>query len=412
MKYQLKTKRSTQLIVFASLFICTCTTTSAENASFPLATLEQDRLASKGTASLESYGEEIGDALTDRQKAIIPIAALTASGNIPELVVALNNGLDQGLTINEVKEIFIHCYAYAGFPRALNGINTFIEVVKIRKARGINDKEGPEATAVPDDYNANTYGHKIRNGLLGADISNQTKGYAEFVPTIDKFLVEHLFADIFYRDVLKHQDRELATISILAAMPGTEPQLASHIKLSQRIGYSPAQLEQFTHVLKSTVNQDSALRAQSVLRHTTGITFENNIMAAVEVNTDNSVILGATDKFSGKVEVTSRFTSPVASHYSGAMVEFEPNARTAWHTHPNGQTLIITSGKGLIQTEGADVQKMLPGNVITIPPNTRHWHGSTPDSSMSHIAISTPENGETVSWMELVSRKQSEPVNQ
>ncbi|UXK09953.1 hypothetical protein N5094_07040 [Shewanella putrefaciens] len=96
MKYQLKTKRSTQLIVFASLFICTCTTTSAENASFPLATLEQDRLASKGTASLESYGEEIGDALTDRQKAIIPIAALTASGNIPELVVALNNGLDQG----------------------------------------------------------------------------------------------------------------------------------------------------------------------------------------------------------------------------------------------------------------------------------------------------------------------------
>lgn len=176
--------------------------------------------------------------------------------------------------------------------------------------------------------------------------------------------------------------------------------------------WKPEYIEQFTHVLKSTVNQDSALRALSVLRHTTDITFKNNIMADVEVNIDNSVILGATDKFSGKVEVTSRFTSPIASHYSGAMVEFDPNARTAWHTHPNGQTLIIISGKGLIQAEGADVKQMLLANVITIPPNTRHWHSSIPDSSMSHIAISASENGETVSWMELVSSEQSESINQ
>ena len=88
-------------------------------------------------------------------------------------------------------------------------------------------------------------------------------------------------------------------------------------------------------------------------------------------------------------------------------MEFEAGSRTAWHTHPKGQTLVIISGKGLVQNEGGDIQEMLPGNVITIQPSTRHWHGAAPDSSMSHIAISTPDNGETVTWMELVSQEHS-----
>lgn len=343
------------------------------------------------------------DQLTDRQQAIIPIAALTASGNTQELEGALNDGLEKGLTVNEVKEIFIHSYAYAGFPRALNGINTFIKVAESRKERGIKDKEGDEATPVPDDYNANAYGHKVRNELVGRDMSSRTTGYAAFVPTIDKFLVEHLFADIFYRDVLSVKDRELVTISMLSAMPGAEAQLASHMKLSLDVGYSAAQLRQFIRVLNETVSQDSAIRAQSVLKETADIVLENADVGAVEVSKDDSVTVGAADKFSGTAKVTSRFSSPVSSHYRGAMVEFEPGAKTAWHTHPKGQTLIIISGKGMVQSEGNEVQSMLPGNVITIPPNVRHWHGAAPDSPMSHIAISTPENGETVTWMELVS---------
>jgi len=347
--------------------------------------------------------EASGDKLTNRQQAIIPIAALTASGHTQELEGALNDGLEKGLTVNEVKEIFIHSYAYAGFPRALNGINTFIKVAESRKERGIKDKAGDEATPIPDDYNANAHGHKVRNELVGRDISNRTTGYAAFVPTIDKFLVEHLFADIFYRDVLSVKDRELVTISMLSAMPGAEAQLASHMKLSLGVGYSPAQLRQFVRVLNETVSQDSAIRAQSVLKETADILLENADVGAVEVSKDDSVVEGAADKFSGTVKVTSRFSSPVSSHYRGAMVEFEPGAKTAWHTHPKGQTLIIISGKGMVQSEGNEVQIMLPGNVITIPPNVRHWHGAAPDSPMSHIAISTPDNGETVTWMELVS---------
>ena len=350
---------------------------------------------------------EESQSLDKRQAAMIPIAALTASGDVKTLNDALKVGLENGLTVNEIKEIFIHSYAYAGFPRALNGIMTFMDVAAERKAQGITDEVGREATPLPEDYNANSYGHQVRNALVGQDMSNRTTGYAGFVPTIETFLVEHLFADIFYRDVLTVKDRELLTISMLSAMPGVEAQLTSHMKLSLRVGYSPAQLLEFTRILKDSVSQDSAIRASHVLSSVANIDVNNETTKHVTVSTDSTVTQGSPTNFSGVAKVSSRFTSPIKGHYRGALVEFEAGARTAWHTHPKGQTLIIISGKGLVQNEGGDIQQMLPGNVITIPPNTRHWHGAAPDSFMSHIAISTPDNGETVTWMELVSQEQS-----
>ena len=350
---------------------------------------------------------EESQSLDKRQAAMIPIAALTASGDVQTLNEALKAGLENGLTVNEIKEIFIHSYAYAGFPRALNGIMTFMDVASKRKAQGMTDEVGREATPLPDDYNADSYGHQVRNALVGRDMSNRKTGYAGFVPTIETFLVEHLFADIFYRDVLTVKDRELLTISMLSAIPGVEAQLTSHMKLSLRVGYSPAQLLEFTRILKDSVSQDSAIRASHVLSSVANIDVNNETTKHVTVSTDSTVTQGSPTNFSGVAKVSSRFTSPIKGHYRGALVEFEAGARTAWHTHPKGQTLIIISGKGLVQNEGGDIQQMLPGNVITIPPNTRHWHGAAPDSSMSHIAISTPDNGETVTWMELVSQEQS-----
>ena len=350
---------------------------------------------------------EESQSLDKRQAAMIPIAALTASGDVKTLNDALKVGLENGLTVNEIKEIFIHSYAYAGFPRALNGIMTFMDVAAERKAQGITDEVGREATPLPEDYNANSYGHQVRNALVGQDMSNRTTGYAGFVPTIETFLVEHLFADIFYRDVLTVKDRELLTISMLSAMPGAEAQLTSHMKLSLRVGYSPAQLLEFTRILKDSVSQDSAIRASNVLRSVANIYANIETMPHVIVNNDSTVTQGSPANFSGVAKVSSRFTSPIDGHCRGALVEFEAGSRTAWHTHPKGQTLVIISGKGLVQNEGGDIQEMLPGNVITIPPNTRHWHGAAPDSSMSHIAISTPDNGDTVTWMELVSQEQS-----
>ncbi|WP_412725129.1 (R)-mandelonitrile lyase [Alteromonas sp. D210916BOD_24] len=358
---------------------------------------------------IQPYANSSPDRLSDRQQAIIPIAAFTASGNVVGLERALNEGLDKGLTVNEVKEIFIHSYAYAGFPRALNGINTFIEVMNIRQQNGIRDKIGTTASPLPEHFNANAYGHKTRNALVGKDISHRTTGYAAFVPTIDLFLVEHLFADIFYRDVLTHKDRELVTISMLAGMSGTKAQLIAHMNLSLRIGYTHFQLIEYTKILCDKVNQESAERALTVLSSVAQVKIPNFLKKSAVVYRDETASFGTPDKFTGIAKITSRFSSPVSSHYRGAIVEFSPDAKTAWHIHPKGQTLIIISGKGLVQSENDEVQTMLPGDVITIPPNTRHWHGAAPDSSMSHVAISTPDDGETVTWMELVS--QNQPMN-
>ena len=340
--------------------------------------------------------------LDSRQKAIIPIAAFTATGNLPKLKTALNAGLDAGLTVNEIKEILIHLYAYAGFPRALNGINTFNAVMDQRQAQGIKDTIGKEATAVPADFDPNTYGHQVRNALVGRDISKRTSGYPVFTPVIDKFLVEHLFADIFYRDVLTHQDRELVTISVLAAMTGTEPQLKGHLNIAMSQGVSKEQMADFVTVLTTQVGADSAERAAQKLDELgTGISAVVN--KALKVTKNGQGTKAPEDYFTGHATVSSRFTEEGQDSYRGGIVNFENGARTAWHKHPVGQTLIVISGRGLVQSEGEPVKDIAPGDVVWIPANEKHWHGAAPDSAMSHVAISAPQNGSTVAWMEHVT---------
>ena len=135
------------------------------------------------------------DELSKKEKAIVPIAAFTANGNITKLKASLHQGLDDGLTVGEIKEILVHLYAYAGFPRSLNGLNAFIAVMDDRKAQGKVDEMGRESRPLPAEFDRNAYGHKVRNTLVGRDMSHPTSGYPVFAPIIDKFLVEHLFAD-------------------------------------------------------------------------------------------------------------------------------------------------------------------------------------------------------------------------
>ncbi|MDY0361305.1 MAG: carboxymuconolactone decarboxylase family protein [Desulforegulaceae bacterium] len=348
---------------------------------------------------------ETNKTLNDRQKAIIPIAALTANGNMSKLQSALSKGMDAGLTVNEIKEILIHTYAYAGFPRALNGINTYMTVLDKRKNQGINDRAGKKATPMPSDFDRTAYGHKVRNSLVGRDISKRTSGYPVFTPVIDQFLVEHLFSDIFYRDVLNHQERELATISILAAMTGTDPQLKAHLRISMNLGMSKPQLEDFIEVLRQEAGAESAERARKTLNDLLEIKPGCNHSKYVKVIKKQMPVKASKDYFTGNVEVESRFSSETADGYRGGIVNFEAGARTAWHTHPLGQTLIVISGRGQVQSEGDSVLEILPGDVVWIPENVRHWHGAAPDSPMSHVAISTPFNGLTVEWMDHVKNE-------
>ncbi|MCB0047661.1 MAG: carboxymuconolactone decarboxylase family protein [Caldilineaceae bacterium] len=204
-------------------------------------------------------------ALSTKQQSIIPISAFTATGDLTKLKPALQAGLEAGLTVNEIKEILVHLYAYAGFPRSLNGINTFMALLDERQAQGIEDEVGPDADPVPADMDRDDYGARVRAKLAGAETIPPPSGYQLFVPIIDTFLKEHLFADIFARDVLDFQTRELVTISALASMLGTGGQLLFHLGAAMNTGLSEAQLQGFIVVLANEVGQQEAAAAAAAL---------------------------------------------------------------------------------------------------------------------------------------------------
>jgi len=201
--------------------------------------------------------------LSAHQQAIVPIAAFAAAGDLAKLNNALNEGLDAGLTVSDVREILVQLYAYAGFPRSLNALGLLMKVLDARKQRGIHDEPGQ----IPS--------HPIPTGdaLLAAGTANQTrlagapvKGPVfDFAPAIDEYLKTHLFGDIFERDNLDWQSREIATVAMLASLPGAEPQVQAHMRISMNVGLTENQLRQLGQVLADRVDADAARRAREAL---------------------------------------------------------------------------------------------------------------------------------------------------
>lgn len=112
---------------------------------------------------------------------------------------------------------------------------------------------------------------------------------------------------------------------------------------------------------------------------------------------------GPTDWFTGSVRIDTLFNPFAPDRVQGAHVTFEPGARTAWHTHPLGQTLIVTSGSGRAQREGGPIEAIHPGDVVLFAPGEKHWHGASPKTAMTHIALQEAQNGKVVDWLEHVS---------
>lgn len=115
---------------------------------------------------------------------------------------------------------------------------------------------------------------------------------------------------------------------------------------------------------------------------------------------------GPADWFTGTVRIDSLFNPAAPERLQGAHVTFEPGARTAWHTHPLGQTLIVTSGVGRVQREGGPIEEIRPGDVVWFAPEEKHWHGAAPANAMTHIALQEVKDGKVVTWMEHVSADQ------
>tara|TARA_R110001599_G_C11981845_1_gene635007 strand:+ start:245 stop:667 length:423 start_codon:yes stop_codon:yes gene_type:complete len=129
------------------------------------------------------------------------------------------------------------------------------------------------------------------------------------------------------------------------------------------------------------------------------------ILMDIQRNASKSSAQGPEEYFTGAVRIDSPFQAPEPAKTGGAIVTFEPGARTAWHTHPLGQTLIITAGLGWAQREGEPKQELCPGDVVWFGPDEKHWHGATDSNAMTHIAIAESENGSPVTWMEKVAEE-------
>jgi 4-carboxymuconolactone decarboxylase len=200
--------------------------------------------------------------LSRKQQAIAPIGAAMAGGDMPKLHAALDQGLDAGLTVSDSREILVQLYAYAGFPRSLNALGELMKVLEERKQRGIQDAPGRDPGPVPTGKELLALGTANQTKLSGAPVRGPL---FEFAPAIDEYLKTHLFGDIFARDNLDWQSRELATVGALSAMPGVESQLQAHIRISMNVGLTAAQLRNLADGLAERGQADAAARARAAL---------------------------------------------------------------------------------------------------------------------------------------------------
>lgn len=325
--------------------------------------------------------------LNSKQESIVLISAFTANGDLANLHIALHGGLDAGLTVSEIKEVIVQLYAYAGFPRSLNALHTFMDVLKERKAKGINDVQGTVASPYPAGKSKLEFGTENQTRLVGSPVKGEVY---EFAPTIDQFLKEHLFGDIFGRDVLDYKTREIATIAALASMSGTQNQLRSHLQVGIHNGLIDSDLDQIVSIIKTKVGNTEGGSAALVL---------NKVLKRKDDSQQNP-------NFTGAVSVTMLVNKDSIFNTQMATVTFEPGARTNWHYHPSGQILVVTDGIAYYQEKGKTKQLLSKGQTVKCLPGVMHWHGASPGSAMTHIAMSPNLEKGGVVWLEKVTEEE------
>jgi len=306
--------------------------------------------------------------LNNKEQKIVEIAAYTATGDMPKLKTALAAGLDAGLTVNEIKEVLTQLYAYCGFPRSLNALGCFMALVK---ERGGRDAEGRLPGPLPSGKSVD-FGAANQTKLCGAPVKG---ALFDFAPAIDEYLKAHLFGDIFGRDNLDWKTRELATIAALAAMDGTESQLNSHIRIGGHNGLTDTQISKILELARS------------------------NTVSAFPLGEPNTAYA---KYFSGKCWL-ARLTQDKRLDVPVANVTFEPGCRNNWHSHTGGQMLIVVGGVGYYQERGKAARRLVPGDVVEIPPNTDHWHGAAPDRWFAHLSVECNPATNRNTWFEPVS---------
>lgn len=268
--------------------------------------------------------------LTHKQQDIVYISSYTAKGDLKNLEKALSKGLDDKMTVNEIKEILVQMYAYCGFPRSLNGLSTFMKVVDSRADKhDITDEAGK---VLPQGTDKFAYGDKVQVELTG---DHATGKLFDFAPVADQYLKEHLFDDIFARGILTYQERELATIGALSSLTGVEPQLKAHIQMGKNTGLTDEQIAQ-------------ALKLTGLNGGMFGLGSENTAYAKYFIGTS--------------------YLNPLTKEgVRCTNVTFETKCRNNRHIHrKGGQILIVTDGRGYYQEWGKPARNCTPETRYTL----------------------------------------------
>lgn len=334
---------------------------------------------------------------TEQAACMSAIACLEAKADYMALEQAIHNGLDAGLTINQIKEAFSHLYAYTGFPRSLNALGTLQKVLEQRNAEGKTTVEGAEATTLPKNFDALKVGTEVQTKLSGRPFNY------DFCPAEDYYLKAHLFGDIFARDVLTHAERELITVSALSGMDGVEPQLKAHVNGARNMGLTDEQIQAIPATLATRVGKNEAIRASKAISEVLGVEDELGLKAQNAIDLKSYWPMGKPNTDYAQYFIGHSYIAPM----DGDMVNvtFEPGCRNNWHIHHGMvQVLVCVYGRGWYQEWGKPAVPLTEGTVIAIPEGVKHWHGASKGSWMQHLTYHKDvQDGASNEWLEPVS---------
>jgi 4-carboxymuconolactone decarboxylase len=342
--------------------------------------------------------------LAPRDRSIVTVAALVAGGQTRQMTAQFDRALANGVTPGEITGIITHLAFYSGWPNAMSAVGVAKEVFETRGI-GPDQLAPPSDEPLPIDEAADAPRAAVVEAMVGA-VAPALAGYTNGV----------LFGDLWRRDDLTPRDRSLATIAALIAA-GQAEQLAFHLNRGMDNGLTRAQLSEVITHLAFYAGWPRAMSAIPVARsafQARGLLPDEAAGPDTQGSTTLDIVRhgatppspGPAEYFTGTVRIASRFQRTDPARIGGAIVSFEPGARTAWHTHPLGQTLIVTAGQGWVQREGGPVEPIAVGDVVWIPPGEKHWHGASATTAMTHVAVAESLDGKSVDWLEHVTDEQ------
>ncbi|PKA44538.1 carboxymuconolactone decarboxylase family protein (plasmid) [Rhizobium sullae] len=335
--------------------------------------------------------------LPPRDRSLVTVATLISTGKAAQIGSHVRRALDNDVAPDEIGELITQLAFYAGWPNAISAVT---ETKKVFDERDIAPVGNSAAARIELEAAAET----ARAAAVNANV-------APTAPTLADLTNRVLFGDLWRRPDLSARDRSLVTMAALIAI-GQPEQLPFHTNRAMDNGLTRAEASEVVTHVAFYAGWPRAMSAVPVLQRifdSRGNALQRSAAQSaasgdLKITRANQGSAKASKQhFTGEVETSGFYQGDAPARIGGATVSFSAGARTAWHTHPLGQTLFIISGQGWVQEEGGPIEKVGPGDVVWIPPLAKHWHGASADEAMTHFAVAESLNGSAVTWMEKVS---------